>query len=85
MEFEKILKVKIYRKIIKFFHENQTSIDTARGVATWTNEDIKQVRVALKKLADQGLLIAHKASSTTAYSYTRNEKDIYKIRQLLEG
>ena len=85
MELDKILKTKSLLKILKFFHENPASIDTARGVATWTNQDVREVRTALKKLADYGLLTAHKVSSTTAYSYTRNEKDIQKIEIFLKG
>ena len=84
MEFKNIPKGKIYLKIIRFFHDYPTSIDTPRGVATWTNEDIEKVRPALKKLAESGLLIAHKVSSTVAYTYTRDKKIMAEIEKLLE-
>lgn len=84
MHLENVLKKEVYRKVLRFFHENPTSIDTARGVATWTNQDIKKVRGALKKLSNLGLLVAHKVSSTIGYSYTRDKKKISKIGRLLE-
>ena len=84
MELKDILKRKSHRKVLKFFHENPASIDTARGVATWTNQDIKKVGSALTKLAELGLLVAHKASSTTGYSYTRNKKMISRIGRFLK-
>lgn len=84
MDFKTILKNSGYRKILRFFHENPSSIDTGRGVATWTNQDIKMVRAALKKLASMGLLVAHKVSSTTGYSYTRDKDKVAKVGRLLE-
>ncbi len=83
MGLEKVLKKKGYRRILKFFHENPASIDTPRGVATWTGQDIKKVRIALKKLAKAGLLVAHKVSSTTGYSYTRDKKIISSVSKFL--
>jgi predicted transcriptional regulator len=83
MELSEILRSDIHRKILVFFHENPASIDTPRGVATWTNQDIKKVSRALKRLADCGLLVAHKVSSTTGYSYTRDKRMMKKIDKLL--
>ncbi|MEE8359660.1 MAG: hypothetical protein V3S04_01890 [Candidatus Omnitrophota bacterium] len=85
MELSKLLKNPDYRKILRFFHENPNSIDTARGVATWTNIDKKKVTLILKKLSDHKLLIAHNVSSTTGYSYTRNKKNMKSIEGLLKG
>ena len=85
MELKNLLKRKLCHKILKFFHENPTSIDTPRGVATWTNEDIIKVRGALKKLARAGLLVSHKVSSTIGYSYVRDKKKIAKINKLLKN
>jgi predicted transcriptional regulator len=84
MEFDRLLKNRTYRSIIRFFHENPASIDTGRGIATWTNQDIKKVRAALKRLSKMGILIANKVSSTTGYSYTRDKKKISKISRVLK-
>ncbi len=82
-ELERLLKTESYRKIIRFFHENPASVDTPRGVSTWTGLDIKKVRTALRKLAKMGILAAHKVSSTTGYSYTSNKKKVAAVGKLL--
>lgn len=79
MELSKALKVPIYFKIIRFFHENPTSIDTPRGVAAWTGESRQDAKKALLKLAELKIITPHKVSSTTAYSYTRDSTLIKKI------
>ncbi len=84
MELKRVLKNQAYRSILKFFNENPNSVDTPRGVATWTNQEIGKVRASLKKLSQLGLLIAHDSPSTTAYSYTEDAKTISKINKLLK-
>jgi hypothetical protein len=79
MDLNKFLKVPIYFKIIKFFHENPASIDTPRGLAAWTGESRQNVKKALSKLADLKILTSHDVSSTTAYSYTRDSKLVKKV------
>ena len=74
----------LHLKIIKFFHENQASIDTPRGVSTWVREDRTKVKNALEELVDMKILVAHRSTSTTGYSYTRNAKIILKIEKLLK-
>lgn len=85
MQIEKLLKDRACLKIARFFHENPASIDTPRGIATWTNVDRKKASDALKKLAEAGVLAAHKVSSTTGYSYTRNKSIVAKIARCLKG
>jgi len=85
MALSKILKNKLYRDIIKFFHENQSSIDTPRGIATWVETDRPQAKKALDKLVEAGILTAHKVSSTTGYAYTRNKKLINEIDKKLKS
>jgi len=69
---------------VKFFHENQASIDTPRGVSTWVREDRAKVKKALEELVGMKILVAHRSTSTTGYSYTRNAKIISKIEKLLK-
>ena len=83
MEYRKLFNTQIYCEILKFFHENPNAIDTARGVATWTNLDRKKVMAALKKLEKHGILISHKVSSTVGYSYTRNKATVKKVSYFL--
>ncbi len=74
-----LLKSKIHRKILLFFVENQGSIDTPRGLSTWTNENIVDVTKALEELASAGLLKAHRTSSTVGYSCALNGKKLQSL------
>lgn len=78
------VKSDIHRKIIAFFHENQASIDTPRGISTWIREDRSKVKQALEDLVGLKILVAHRATSTTGYSYTRSKALISKIARLLD-
>ncbi|MFH0764266.1 MAG: hypothetical protein V1927_04630 [Candidatus Omnitrophota bacterium] len=81
---DKLFKSEIHLKIIKFFHENQASIDTPRGVATWIGEDRTKAQNALEDLVKAKILIAHRATSTTGYGYTSDEKLISRIKKYLK-
>jgi len=84
MDIARIFDSKIHRKIVKFFHENQSSLDTPRGVATWIGEDRSKVKSALEDLVKAEILVADRATSTTGYSYTRDSKLISRIGRLLK-
>ena len=83
MDLAKAFKSDVHRKIISFFHENQSSIDTPRGVATWISEDRTKVKKALEDLVALEVLVAHRSTSTTGYSYTSDSKIISKIKKIL--
>ena len=74
----------LHLKIMVFFHENQASIDTPRGVSTWVREERSKVSKALEELVKLRMLTAHRSTSTTGYSYTRDLKIISKIEKLLK-
>ena len=81
---DKAFQSGLHLKIVKFFHENQASIDTPRGVSTWVREERAKVKKALEELVGMKILVAHRSTSTTGYSYTRNAKIILKIEKLLK-
>jgi len=85
MDINKAMKSRVHKKIIAFFHENQASIDTPRGVATWIEEDRVRVKNALEELVGLNIITADRTTSTTGYSYTRNAAIISKIKKLLKG
>jgi len=80
----KVFQSDLHLKIIKFFHENQASLDTPRGVSTWVHKDRAIVKKALEELVEMKVLVAHRSTSTTGYSYTRSAKTISKIEKLLK-
>lgn len=84
-DLSKIINSALKLKIVRFFHENQACIDTPRGVATWIGEDRSKVKKALEELIAPEILIAHRATSTTGYSYTRDAKIISKIDKLIKS
>jgi hypothetical protein len=85
MDLVKALGSGIKLKIVRFFHENQASIDTPRGIATWIGEERGKVKRSLEELTSLNILIAHRSTSTTGYSYTRDIKLIAKIDRLLSS
>jgi len=84
MDLKKAFESDIHLKIAGFFHENQASIDTPRGVATWIGEERSKVKKALEDLVALKILIAHRSPSTTGYSYTSNAKLITTVGKLLK-
>ena len=73
------LKSKVHQELMLFFVENQGSIDTPRGLAAWTNENIKKVTAALEELAADGLLKAHRTSSTFGYSCALSRQELKSL------
>lgn len=84
MGIDEIFRSEINCKIIAFFHENQASIDTPRGVATWVGEERSKVKAALEELVKARILVAHRATSTTGYGYTSDSALIAKIGRILK-
>jgi len=84
MNLKKIVtKSLLHRDIVSFFYENPASIDTPRGVSTWVKHDRARVKQILDELVSSGILTAHKATSTTGYSLTRNKALISAIKKIL--
>lgn len=71
-------------KICLFFHKNSSAIDTARNIALWINQDLEKVKTSLEELANDKVLLVHRTSSTTAYSYTQNKTIISQVKKLLK-
>lgn len=84
VNLKKICDSPLNLKIISFFHENPSTVDTARGIATWLDYNPKQVRKALDYLVSQNILIAHRTGSTTAYGYVQDKEIIAQIEKILQ-
>jgi DNA-binding transcriptional regulator YhcF (GntR family) len=81
----KILRAPVKRKIIGFFCENPQSVDSVRGISTWINVKPEVVKKMLEELVMEGILIAHRGSSTTGYAYTQDKKIIEQIEACLSS
>lgn len=82
---KKICESSLNLKIISFFHENPSIVDTSGGIATWLNQDRKKIKKALDYLAGQNILVSHRSGSTTAYAYTQEKEIIEKIEKILQN
>ncbi|OIO40146.1 MAG: hypothetical protein AUJ75_00465 [Candidatus Omnitrophica bacterium CG1_02_49_10] len=85
MNLNKILNSSLKLKIMKFFNENRSSVDTPRGISTWIDADMSKVAAALNQLADDGVVIYHGHGSTKAYSYIHDVKKVKKMAEYLES
>lgn len=81
MSLDKIFSCQARKKIVHFFHNNPMSIDTIRGIVTWTGLNKKQAAKALQELVKAGILIVHSTSSTIGYAYTNNKRLVNKIKR----
>lgn len=79
MKIQKTLDSEIKRDIVNFFHRNQTTIDTAKGIATWVDFELEEVEIALEELVKSNILVAHRTTSTTGYAYTQDNQIIRLI------
>jgi hypothetical protein len=62
-------------QIVLFLLENETAMDTARGIANWwVRHDELAVQAALDRLISCGVITPHTFTSGILYALTRNEK-----------
>jgi response regulator of citrate/malate metabolism len=83
--FKKISKDKVLTKVLRFFHENPTSIDTAENIAKWIGEEKEKVKKALDFLVKVKILNRDVTYTTVGYSYTQDKELMEKIASFLEG
>ena len=83
MEVGKIFESPISTRIVRFFRENPSSVDTAKGIATWTGLELGLVKKELESLVKAKVLIAHRTSSTVGYALTNDNGLISKIDEHL--
>ncbi|MEA3489318.1 MAG: hypothetical protein U9R44_03120 [Candidatus Omnitrophota bacterium] len=81
----KILEDRIARDILTFFYRNQSSVDTVGGVSSWVQSDQKKVQSRLEKLVKAGVLEKDSMGATNGYCYTRDEKKMKIVEELIEN
>ncbi len=85
VDLKEICESGLNLKIISFFHENPSTVDTSRGIAAWLNHDRKEIKRALDFLVSQNILSAHRTASTAAYAYTQDKKTIEWVGKFLQN
>lgn len=84
-KLQKILKQKLAMEIVKFFYENQASIDSVGGVSTWVQTGRQEVRDMLEALVDLGVLKKDSTGGTEGYCYTGDKKTMKIVEELMEN
>lgn len=79
-------------QIVQFLVENETAMDSAKGIASWwVRHDELAVQAALDRLIACGVITPHTLSSGTLYGLTRNQgirhwlRATYRPPSKLEG
>lgn len=84
VDLKKICLCSLNLKIISFFHENPSTVDTARNISAWLNLDYAEIKAALDYLVSQGILNTHRTGSTVAFCFTQDKKIIDEIERFLQ-
>ena len=84
-EISEVLKDDLTRDIMTFFYQNQASIDSVGGVSAWVQSDRKKVKSILDALVKLGVLEKDTIGSMNGYCYTRDEKTMKIIKDLMSN
>ncbi len=77
---KKMVNTFIKWDIIKFFHQNPNTTDTAANIARYVGRDFQDVAVAMEELTQDGLLVKKPLKGAAIYRLTNNQV----IRRLME-
>lgn len=61
--------------LVRFFHDNPHTTDTADSIARYTGRDVRTVEPELQQLARDGVLTTEDLSGMRVYTFT-GEKDV---------
>ena len=84
-DIKKVCKIPLHCEVIAFFHENQQTLDTPRGIAAWLDYDRQEIKQALDCLVKLNILTTHRTGATTAYAYTQDKQIVKQIEKFLEN
>ncbi len=71
--------------LLRFFHENPHTTDTAQNIARYTGRNAELVRAALAELARAGVLDESQLGDMTVYSLGSDPAMRELVRQLVES
>jgi hypothetical protein len=60
--------------LVRFFHENPHTTETAEGIAWYARRDAQTTRAELAQLAAQGVLVQDQRGGMTVYSLSQNRR-----------
>ncbi len=72
----------LMKKIVKFFNENPTCVNTAEDIAKWISEEKRAVKEKMDYLVKNKILNKYESNAAEGYSYTQNSKIISLITEL---
>ena len=85
MGFSDSFKSPLRTKIMEFYSENPSCIETSRGIAAWLAVERRRAKKALEELTEYRILLAHRTSFATGYSYTQNKSIIKAVDKYIKG
>jgi len=85
MKIKELIKSDARKKVVHFFNANPSSIDTLKGITTWTGLDSASAIKALEELVKAGILIPHRLSSTVGYAYAPPKKIARDIKKYFQA
>lgn len=59
--------------LVRFFHENVNTVDTAENIARYTGRDVSAIAPALQELVEANVLNKQDVSGITVYTLTSDE------------
>ncbi len=84
MNIKELLKSELHYKILKFFKENPSSLETIKGITSWIGENKHKVKEAVDEIEKHNFLIKHESDDVTGYGLTYDEKLIKKLDKYLK-
>lgn len=84
MRLDRYFNSKICLKIMKFFIENPSSIDSPAGISTWINENVAETDSAIKCLVKAKVIVSHGSKTAPAYGLTDDSNIISRIKSRLK-
>lgn len=71
--------------LVRFFHDNPHTSDTADNIARYTGRDVKTIRRELSGLVESGVLQQHERGDTLVYELTDEKQMRLQIRDFVEA
>ncbi|MFB0545814.1 MAG: hypothetical protein ACETWB_02795 [Anaerolineae bacterium] len=59
--------------LVRFFHENPNTADTAENIAKYAGRDVTAVKPELEELVKTGVMEVHLVAETSIYSLAKDE------------